>query len=105
MVISVDKDDVVDCVMAEAPHGTAPSLEGLNRANPMAMILATAGLFAHMREPELKQASRAIYESTLEAAYDGIRTSDIGGTATTTEFTNEVIRRVTRKLEVWSSLG
>jgi len=105
MVISVNKDDEVDCVMAEAPHGTAPSLEGQDRANPMAMILATAGLFAHMKEPELKRASRAIYESTLEAAYDDIRTADIGGTATTTEFTNEVIRRVTRKLEVWASLS
>ena len=40
MVVSVDGDGTVDCVMAEAPHGTAPSLEGRNAANPMAMILA-----------------------------------------------------------------
>lgn len=104
MVISVDDDNIIDCAMAEAPHGTAPTLQGTNRANPMSMILAAAGLFALMKEDALKDISRAIYESTLETAYDGIRTADIGGTAQTTEFTNEVIRRVQRKLEVWASL-
>ncbi|WP_420645148.1 isocitrate/isopropylmalate family dehydrogenase [Candidatus Leptofilum sp.] len=105
MVISVDDDGEVDCVMAEAPHGTAPTLEGQNRANPMAMILASAGLLSFMHEPEAKRASRAIYESTLETVYDGTKTADIGGTANTDEFTNEVIRRVRAKLEVWSALS
>jgi isocitrate/isopropylmalate dehydrogenase len=105
MVISVDDDGTVDCVMAEAPHGTAPSLEGRNAANPMAMILAGAGLLSYLKEHEAKQASRAIYEATLEAVYDGIRTADIGGNARTDEFTNEVIRRVKSKLEVWSALA
>ena len=44
-------------------------------------------------------------EATLEAAYDGIRTADIGGTANTDAFTNEVIRRVRAKLEVWAALA
>ena len=106
MVISVDdQGEKVDCVMAEAPHGTAPTLEGRNVANPMGMILAGAGLLSFMKEPELKQASRAIYEATLEAVYDGIRTSDLGGSAYTDEFTNEIIRRVRSKLEVWSALA
>lgn len=105
MVISVDDTGQADCVMAEAPHGTAPALEGRNVANPMAMILAGAGLLSHMKEPEAKQASRAIYEATLEAVYDGIRTSDLGGSAHTDEFTNEVIRRIRGKLEVWSALA
>jgi isocitrate/isopropylmalate dehydrogenase len=91
--------------MAEAPHGTAPSLEGKNVANPMAMILAAAGLLGYMDEKELKTASRAIYESTLEAVYDGVRTADLAGTAQTDQFTNEVIRRVRGKLEVWSALA
>lgn len=103
-VISIDENGVVDCVMAEAPHGTAPALEGRNVANPMAMILAAAGLLAHMKEGEAKRASRAIYEATLEAVYDGIRTADLGGSAHTDQFTNEVIRRVKTKLEVWSTL-
>jgi isocitrate/isopropylmalate dehydrogenase len=71
----------------------------------MAMILAAAGLLTHMGEREADRASRAIYESTLEAVYDGIRTADLGGTAKTDEFTNEVIRRVKTKLEVWAALS
>lgn len=105
MVISVDQSGELDCVMAEAPHGTAPALEGRNVANPMAMILAAAGLLGHMKEREAKQASRAIYESTLEAIYQGVRTADLGGSAQTDEFTDEVIRRVNSKLEVWSALA
>lgn len=106
IVISLDEaGEEVDCVMAEAPHGTAPALEGRNVANPMGMILAAAGMLSYMKEQELKQASRAIYEATLEAVYDGVRTSDLGGSAQTDEFTNEVIRRVRSKLEVWSALA
>ena len=105
MVISINKEGVVDCVMAEAPHGTAPSLQGKNVANPMAMILATAGLLALMEDKEPVTASRAIYEATLETVYDGIRTADLGGTANTDQFTSEVIRRVRSNLEVWSTLS
>jgi isocitrate/isopropylmalate dehydrogenase len=105
MVISIDDDGHVDCVMAEAPHGTAPTLEGRNVANPMAMILASAGILAHMGTKKADQVSRAIYESTLEAIYDGIRTADLNGSAQTDEFTNEVIRRMRTKLEVWDALS
>ncbi|MDX1615469.1 MAG: isocitrate/isopropylmalate family dehydrogenase [Candidatus Promineifilaceae bacterium] len=105
MVISLDPEGHVACVMAEAPHGTAPTLEGRNVANPMAMILACAGLFTHFEDRRADRVSRAIYESTLETVYDGIRTADLGGTAKTDEFTTEVIRRVRAKLEVWSSLS
>lgn len=105
MVISVDDDGHVDCVMAEAPHGTAPTLEGRNIANPMAMILAAAGMLGHLGTKKADQVSRAIYESTLEAVYDGIRTADLNGSAQTDEFTNEVIRRMRTKLEVWAALS
>ena len=105
MVISLNQDGIIDCVMAEAPHGTAPSLFGKNVANPMAMILAAAGLLGYMDERELKTASRAIYEATLETVYDGIRTADLAGTSHTDQFTDEVIRRVKSKLEVWAALG
>jgi isocitrate dehydrogenase (NAD+) len=51
------------------------------------------------------RASRAVYESVLEATAAGIRTPDLGGHASTTEFTDEVISRVRTKLDAWSSLG
>ncbi len=105
MVISLDDEGRVACVMAEAPHGTAPTLEGTNTANPMAMILAAAGLLIHCGEKQADRISRAIYEATLEAVYDGVRTADLGGTAKTDEFTNEVIRRIITKLEVWAALA
>jgi isocitrate/isopropylmalate dehydrogenase len=95
----------VKVVMAEAPHGTAPSLEGKNLANPMAMILAGAALLTYFGQPEADRASRAIYESVFEAIYDNVKTADLGGHTTTTEFTDDVIRRVKSKLEVWTALA
>jgi isocitrate/isopropylmalate dehydrogenase len=94
----------VESVMAEAPHGTAPTLHGKNVANPMAMILAGAAVLGYMGTPEAERACRAIYEAVFEAVYDGTRTHDLGGHATTTEMTDEVIRRVKAKLEVWAAL-
>jgi isocitrate/isopropylmalate dehydrogenase len=95
----------VKVVMAEAPHGTAPALQGKNIANPMAMILAGAALLTYFGSPSADRASRAIYESVFEAIYEGVKTADLGGQATTTEFTDDVIRRVKTKLEVWSALA
>lgn len=95
----------VAAVVSEAPHGTAPALEGKNIANPMAMILAGAALLSYVGLPAAENASRAIYEATFEAVYQGIATPDMHGQASTSEFTEEVMRRVTAKLDVWSSLG
>jgi isocitrate/isopropylmalate dehydrogenase len=79
--------------MAEAAHGTAPSLKGKNVANPMAMILA-AGALLEQGEGRAAEAGRAIREACLAAVADGVKTADLGGHATTTEFTDEVIRRL-----------
>ncbi len=105
LLISLDEDENPETVMAEAPHGTAPSLEGKNIANPIAMILAGAALLNFFHEEEASRASRAIYEATFEAVMDGTKTADLGGAAGTTEFTDEVIRHVKNKLEVWSALA
>lgn len=91
-------------VMAEAPHGTAPTLEGKDIANPMAMILAGAAVMSYIKQPAAEQASRAIYESVFETVHVGHATPDLGGSLTTTEFTDEVIQRVSGKLEVWETL-
>lgn len=103
-ILSFDENMNVRVVVTEAPHGTAPGLQGKNVANPMAMILAGAALLAHIEDAAAQRASRAIYESTLEAVHQGVRTADLGGHASTTEFTDDVIRRVSSKLEVWDSL-
>jgi isocitrate/isopropylmalate dehydrogenase len=103
LLVAFDDDFVPSAVMAEAAHGTAPSLQGKNVANPMAMILAAAALLGQGGE-QAQQAGRAIREACLEAVADGVRTADLGGHAGTTEFTDEVIRRVRSKLEVWATL-
>jgi isocitrate dehydrogenase (NAD+) len=103
MLVAFDDEYVPRALMAEAAHGTAPSLFGKDVANPMAMILAGAALLTHADE-EGQAAGRAIREATLETVAEGIRTADLGGHAGSREFTDEVIRRTTQKLEVWSSL-
>jgi isocitrate/isopropylmalate dehydrogenase len=105
LLISLDEDENPETVMAEAPHGTAPSLQGKNVANPMAMILAGAALLTFFHDEDASRVSRAIYEATFESVLDGVRTADLGGAASTTEFTDEVIRHVRNKLEVWSALA
>jgi isocitrate/isopropylmalate dehydrogenase len=103
-VIAFDEDTNVKVMMTEAPHGTAPALEGKNIANPMAMILAGASILAYIPSPQAEHASRAIYESVFEAVHASRATTDLGGRLSTTEFTDEVIGRVRAKLEVWRGL-
>jgi isocitrate/isopropylmalate dehydrogenase len=91
--------------MAEAPHGTAPTLQGKNIADPVAMILAGAALLSYIKISRAERASRAIYESVYEMIYEGESTTDLGGHLLTSEFTDEVIHRVGQKLEIWEDLG
>ncbi len=86
--------------MAQAVHGAAPSLAGCNRANPAALQLSAAMLLrwlgARNPDPALIRAAdhidRAI-EATLAA---GVATADLGGLASTTEFTEHVRARLNR---------
>lgn len=104
-LLAFDDDFRASAVMAEAPHGTAPTLQGKNVANPLAMILAGASVLPYMAGERAAMASRAIYEGALEAIAEGVRTADLGGQTMMDEFTDEVIRRVRTKLDVWSALG
>jgi isocitrate/isopropylmalate dehydrogenase len=107
VLLSFDENYQTTVAMAEAPHGTAPALEGKDLANPLAMILACGALLRYAAErygPAADRAARAIYESALETVAAGIKTPDLGGHAGTTEFTDAVLDRVRTKLEIWSSL-
>jgi len=103
LLVAFEDDFEPAAIMAEAAHGTAPSLEGKNVANPMAMILAGAALLSHCGE-EAQRAGRAIREACLEAVASGARTSDLGGHLGTSEYTDEVISRTKAKLEIWATL-
>src|SRR4051794_11196428 len=90
VLLAFDEDFNTTVAMAEAPHGTAPALLGKDVANPMAMILACGAVLNYASDKGFEgadRASRAIYESVLEATASGVRTPDLGGGAGTTEFT------------------
>jgi isocitrate dehydrogenase (NAD+) len=83
--------------MAEAPHGTAPSLAGKNVANPMAMLLACAAVLEHAAghgDATIARGARAIRQTTLAVAADGIRTFDLGGEESTSGVVDAVISRL-----------
>jgi isocitrate dehydrogenase (NAD+) len=103
LLVGFGDDYVPQVVLAEAAHGTAPSLLGKNVANPMAMILAGAALLTYAGD-RARLPARAIREAALEAVADGVRTPDLGGHVGTTEFTDDVIRRTRSKLQVWATL-
>jgi isocitrate/isopropylmalate dehydrogenase len=96
LLLALDDELATRVVMAEAPHGTAPSLAGKNVANPMAMLLACAALLeqAAQGDPATERAALAVRHATLGAAADGIRTFDLGGEASTSGVVDEVLRRV-----------
>jgi isocitrate/isopropylmalate dehydrogenase len=107
-LLSFDEDYGVRVAMAEAPHGTAPSLQGKDLANPMAMLLACGAVLSYAGAAGYagaERASRAVYESVLEITHAGTKTVDLGGHATTTEFTDAVVEKVRTKVEIWSTLG
>ena len=82
-------------VMAEAPHGTAPRLEGKNVANPLAMILAAAAVVGYVDDPRAAHVSKAIHDAAMATVAAGTVTADLGGHASTTDFTDAVIARLT----------
>ena len=71
LIVGFGDDYVPTVVLAEAAHGTAPSLYGKNVANPMAMILAAAVLLSYL--PDGETASRAIRESCWANDLSAIR--------------------------------
>jgi isocitrate dehydrogenase (NAD+) len=84
VLLAFDERYDTTVAMAEAPHGTAPALQGKDLANPLAMILACGALLRHAAERfggACERASRAIYEGALETVAAGVRTPDPGGRA------------------------
>jgi isocitrate/isopropylmalate dehydrogenase len=97
VLLALDEDFEPRVAMAEAPHGTAPSLRGRDVANPMAMFLAVAAVLdyaARQGRPEVASAAATVRHAVLGTAADGVRTVDLGGDATTSRVAAEIIARV-----------
>jgi isocitrate dehydrogenase (NAD+) len=76
----------------EAVHGSAPDIAGKGVANPTALLLAAAMMLDHCRLSDLAQRLRTAIDQTLNG--DGVRTGDLGGKASTAEFTRTLVKRI-----------
>ncbi|CAG8434794.1 11752_t:CDS:2 [Ambispora gerdemannii] len=77
----------------EAVHGTAPDIAGKDLANPTALLLSSIMMLRHMR---LNTYAEDIEAAVLKTIADGKHlTRDLGGTASNTEFTNQIISKLT----------
>jgi 3-isopropylmalate dehydrogenase len=81
--------------MAQASHGSAPDIAGQNISNPIAMILSSAMLLDWLgdkhADDRVRAAGAAIDAAVTAAVASGVATKDLGGTASTTEFTSAVV--------------
>jgi len=77
----------------EAVHGSAPDIAGRNLANPLALIQTSVLMLRHLEQPEIADRVDAGIASVLAS---GVRTRDLGGEATTTEFTEAIVRVIER---------
>ncbi len=76
----------------EAVHGSAPDIAGRNVANPMALLLSALLMLQHIGETPM--ADRIMKTLGVVLTEDKVRTRDLGGTASTTEFAAAICRRL-----------
>ena len=81
-----------DAAIFEAVHGSAPDIAGKGVANPLALMLTAAMMLDHVGEQAKAKGVRDAIDQVL--CEDGIRTGDLGGKATTREFTQAIIKRL-----------
>ncbi len=84
--------------MAQAAHGSAPDIAGKGVANPVGLILSAAMLLSWLSEQRQDaaagEAARSIERAVAAALEKGPRTRDLGGTASTGEFTSAIVRHL-----------
>ena len=82
----------LECAVFEPVHGSAPDIKGQNKANPSALLLSAVEMLKYIGE---RDRAEKIENALLKTLKEGkVLTADLGGSATTTEFTNEVIKNL-----------
>jgi isocitrate dehydrogenase (NAD+) len=81
-----------DAAIFEAVHGSAPDIAGKGVANPVALMLAAAMMLDHVKLAEMATRLRRDIDATLNV--DHVRTRDMGGNASTAEFTRALVARL-----------
>ena len=80
-----------DYAVFEPVHGSAPDIAGQNKANPTAMLMSAIEMLNYIGE---KEAGSRIKSALFKTLADGIKTADLGGTASCSDFTNAIISRL-----------
>ena len=81
----------LDYAVFEPVHGSAPDIKGQNKANPTALLMSATEMLKYIGEASYAAKIEKALFKTLEK---GICTQDLGGNASTTEFTDAVIREL-----------
>jgi isocitrate dehydrogenase (NAD+) len=80
-----------DAAIFEAVHGTAPDIAGKGQANPTALLTSAILMLRHL---DLEAHADRVEQALLATLGAGIRTGDVGGTATTGEFARAISERI-----------
>lgn len=81
-----------DCAVFEPVHGSAPDIKGQNKANPTALLLSACMMLDYIGEKESSQKIKNALYKVLEEG--SVLTQDLGGSASTTEFRDEIIKNL-----------
>lgn len=82
----------LECAVFEPVHGSAPDIKGQNLANPSALLMCAIEMLKHLNEFEKAQKiENALFKVLKEGK---VKTKDLGGNSTTTEFRNEIIKNL-----------
>ena len=81
-----------DAAVFEPVHGSAPDIKGQNKANPTALLLSAIEMLKYINQNDVaNKIEKALFKTIKERK---ILTPDLGGNATTTEYTNEIIKNL-----------
>jgi len=82
----------LDGAIFEAVHGTAPDIAGQDKANPTALLLSSVMMLRHL---EMYEHANKIEKACFDVIREGqFLTGDLGGSASCSEFTDAIIRKV-----------
>ena len=82
----------IDCAVFEPVHGSAPDIKGQNKANPTALLLCAINMLKYINENEkANKIEKALFKVIEEG---DVKTADLGGSSTTSEFTSEIIKNL-----------
>ena len=81
-----------DASIFEAVHGSAPDIAGQGKANPTALLLSSLMMLRHMSlNDHANKIEKAVFDTLAEGKHI---TGDLGGKASTSEYTNAIVSRL-----------